>query len=340
MKEITKELSLFIIFQLPISILLAYILDKILADPRWFPHPVVFMGKLISFLEKLIRKVAKTPKALKIWGLVLWLGTVLTTYAITYILIKITFSLNFYLGFTIQTVLIWTGIAKQTLANEAKKVYDFVKGKKLQQARKQVGYLVGRDTSKLTYEEITRATVKTVAENTIDGVTAPLMYAMIGGAPLMMAYKAINTLDSMVGYMNDDYRDLGFFSAKIDDIANFIPARVSVIGFIFGAAIKGYDYQEVRRIVMRDKRNHKSPNAGYPESAMAGALGIQLGGSNIYFGKVVEKPTIGDKLREIEADDILRSSQIMKKTSDTMLFMYVLILITILMRTYGISIWG
>lgn len=336
MENLTYENILFFIFQLPISVMLAYILDKILADPKWFPHPVIYIGKLINFLEKQIRKIAKTEKQLKNMGFVLWFITVFISYMTTFAIIFFANKINVYLAFTLQTIIIWTGIAKQTLENEAKKVYEYVEAKQLQKARKQISYLVGRDTSKLSYDEIIRATVETVAENTIDGVTAPLFYAIIGGAPLMMAYKAINTLDSMVGYMNDEYKNLGFYSAKIDDLANYIPARISVVGFIFGAAIKGYDHHETRRIIMRDRKNHKSPNAGYPESAMAGSLGIQLGGDNIYFGKVVEKPKIGDKTREIEAMDILRSNEIMKKTSDIMLFMYIVAVVIVQIRTYNI----
>lgn len=340
MENLSYEKTLFIIFQMPISIMLAYILDKILADPKWLPHPVVFMGKFISFLEKWIRKTFKTQKSLKFGGFLLWFLTVATTFLITLLIIRFSFKVNFYFGFVVQTLIIWTGIAKETLSREAEKVYKLVKEKKLQEARKQIGYLVGRDTSKLTFDEIIKATVETVAENTVDGVTAPLFYVVLGGAPLMMAYKAINTLDSMVGYMDEEYRAIGFWSAKIDDFANYIPARITMIGFIFASAIKGYDHHEVQKIIMRDKKNHKSPNAGYSEAAMAGALGIQLGGTHTYFGKVVEKPTIGDDLRKAEAEDILKASVLMKKTSDVMLFMYIVALVTFAIRMYGIKIWG
>ena len=177
-----------------------------------------------------------------------------------------------------------------------------------------------------------------MAENTVDGVTAPLFYAVLGGAPLMMAYKAVNTLDSMVGYKNEKFENLGYFSAKIDDIFNWIPARISLLGFIFAAAIKGFDYYGAQRVALRDHKNHKSPNAGWPEAAMAGALGIQLGGSNRYFGTIVEKPTLGDKDRELEAEDIQKSGIIMKKTSDIMLLLYMMTLFMSLIKIYGPSL--
>ena len=321
------ETVLLMLFQLPISLVFSYITDKLVGDPLWLPHPVVAMGKLISFLEKKIRKIAKTPHGLQIGGAFLWLITVGTSYATTAVLLIVALKINFCLFFVLQTLIMWTGIAGKSLYDESQKVYHLVEEKKLEQSRTQIGYLVGRDTTQLSFGEIIRATVETVAENTVDGITAPLFYAMFGGAPWMMAYKAINTLDSMVGYKNEKYKDLGFFSAKMDDLANWIPARISIIGFIFAAAIKGFNYRGAQKIAMRDHKNHKSPNAGWPEAAAAGALGIQLGGANIYFGEVVEKPTIGDKERELEAEDIHRAGQLMKKCTDVMLLLYVLVLV-------------
>lgn len=322
-----NETALLIIFQLPISLTFSYIIDKLVGDPLWLPHPVVAMGSLISRLEKLIRKIAKTPRGLKIGGIFLWLITVGTSYATTAVLLYFAWKINFYLFFVLQTLIFWTGIAGKCLYDESQKVYHLVREKKLEQARVQIGYLVGRDTTQLRFGEIIRATVETVAENTVDGITAPLFYAMLGGAPWMMAYKAINTLDSMVGYKNKKYKDLGFFSAKMDDLANWIPARISMVGFIFAAAIKGLDYRGAQIIAIRDHKNHKSPNAGWPEAATAGALGVQLGGTNVYFGEVVKKPTIGDKKRELEAEDIHRAGQLMKKCADVMLLLYVLVLV-------------
>ncbi len=326
------------IFQQPISIILAYIIDKLLGDPLWFPHPVVYMGKLISFLEQKLRRIAKTKKALKVAGFFLWLLTAGSAFFLTYIILKAAFRFNFALGFFIQTTIIWTGLAGKTLYDEARFVYDTVVSKDIEKARQRIGFLVGRDTTKLYFKEIIRAAVETVAENTVDGVTAPLFYAVLGGAPLMMAYKAINTLDSMVGYKNEKYEDLGYFSAKIDDLFNYIPARISLVGFIFASAVKGYDYKNAQTIALRDHKNHKSPNAGWPEAAVAGALGIQLGGDSVYFGKLVEKPSLGDKTRELEAEDIIKAGLLMKKTSDFMLLLYIMTNIMTLMKIYNLTL--
>ena len=334
----SKYEILLVIFQLPVSIMLAYIIDKLMGDPLWLPHPVVYMGKLIAFLEKNIRKAAKTPSALKIGGGLLWLITVGTSFLLTVFLLKTAFRVNFWLGLSLQTLIIWTGIAKKTLYDEAEAVYKTVKEKNIEKARQRIGYLVGRDTKNLSFTEIIRATVETVAENTVDGVTAPLFYAALGGAPLMMAYKAVNTLDSMVGYKNEKYQDLGYFSAKIDDIVNFIPARITLVGFIFASAIKGYDYRNAQKMALRDHKNHTSPNAGWPEAAMAGALGVQLGGDSVYFGKTVKKPTLGDKIRELEPEDIIKSATLMKKTSDIMLLLYMMTSIMSLMKIYNLTL--
>ena len=214
-----------------------------------------------------------------------------------------------------NSFLIYTTLATKCLKDEAVKIYEVLKTKDIEKARVQVSYIVGRDTTHLDEGEIIRATVETVAENTVDGIIAPMFYAFIGGAPLAMAYKAINTLDSTVGYKNDKYKDLGFASAKIDDIANFIPARISSILMAIGSFILKYNYKDALKISIRDRKNHKSPNCAYQEGAVAGALGIQLGGTNIYFGKAVYKPTIGDKHREIEVDDIVKTNKIMYATS-------------------------
>ncbi len=328
--------AVLILFQLPISMLLAYLIDKMVGDPLWLPHPVVYIGKLITWLESFIRKIAKTPRALKLGGLLLWIVTVVGVYLLTAWLVLGAFCLHFAAGFILQTLLMWTAVAAKCLDTEAQKVRIKIEEKDLAGARIRIGYLVGRDTTQLSEKEIIRAAVETVAENTVDGVTAPLFYALLGGAPLMLAYKAVNTLDSMVGYKNEKYKDLGYFSAKLDDLANYIPARISLIGFILGAGLLGYDHDGARRIALRDHKNHKSPNAGWPEAAVAGALGVQLGGANIYFGEVVEKPTIGDKGRELEAQDILRAGRLMQKSSAIMLLLYVATSVMAILQRYSI----
>lgn len=307
-----------------LSIYIGYIIDLIIGDPYSFPHPVRFIGKLIKITEDRIRKVAKNDKALKIGGFTLWFITVGVTYLVTYLIVKLSSLIPG--GFLIaNSFLIYTTLATKCLKDEAVKIYEVLKTKDIEKARVQVSYIVGRDTTHLDEGEIIRATVETVAENTVDGIIAPMFYAFIGGAPLAMAYKAINTLDSTVGYKNDKYKDIGFASAKIDDIANFIPARISSILMAIGSFILKYNYKDALKISIRDRKNHKSPNCAYPEGSVAGALGIQLGGTNIYFGKAVYKPTIGDKHREIEVDDIVKTNKIMYATSITSIVVFTII---------------
>ncbi|MGX4598298.1 adenosylcobinamide-phosphate synthase CbiB [Faecalimicrobium sp. JNUCC 81] len=304
-----------------LSIFIGYITDLIIGDPYSFPHPVIYIGKLIKSVENNIRKICKSDKALKIGGFLLWFITVGLTYLITYLVVKVS-SFNSVIFIVVNSFIVYTTLATKCLKDEAVKIYEVLKSGDLEKSRVQLSYIVGRDTTSLNESEIIRATVETVAENTVDGIIAPMFYAFIGGAPLAMAYKAINTLDSMVGYKNDKYMNLGFASAKIDDIANYIPARISVLLMTIGSLILSYNYKNCFKIAIRDRKNHKSPNCAYSEGSVAGALGIQLGGTNIYFGKAVYKPTIGDKLREIEIDDIVRTNKIMYASSITSLVVF------------------
>ncbi|MDB8806231.1 MULTISPECIES: adenosylcobinamide-phosphate synthase CbiB [Romboutsia] len=309
-----------------LSIYIGYIIDLIVGDPYSFPHPVRYIGKLIKKTESIIRKKAKSDKALKTGGFFLWFIVVGITYLVTYLIIKLS---SFIPGGFLVTnsILIYTTLATKCLKDEAVKIYNVLKTGDIEKARIQVSYIVGRDTTQLNEGEIIRATVETVAENTVDGIIAPMFYAFIGGAPLAMAYKAINTLDSTVGYKNEKYKDLGFASAKIDDIANFIPARISVLLMSIGSLLVGHNCKEALKIGIRDRKNHKSPNCAYAEGAVAGALGVQLGGTNIYFGKAVYKPTIGDKHREIEVEDIVRTNKIMYASSITSMIVFTIIFI-------------
>ena len=249
-----------------LSIYIGYIIDLIIGDPYSFPHPVRFIGKLIKITEDRIRKVAKNDKALKTGGFILWFITVGVTYFVTYLIVKLSSLIPG--GFLIaNSFLIYTTLATKCLKDEAVKIYEVLKTKDIEKARVQVSYIVGRDTTHLDEGEIIRATVETVAENTVDGIIAPMFYAFIGGAPLAMAYKAINTLDSAVGYKNDKYKDMGFASAKIDDIANFIPARISSILMAIGSFILKYNYKDALKISIRDRKNHKSPNCASRRSS-------------------------------------------------------------------------
>ena len=297
-----------------LSIYTGYVLDLIIGDPYSFPHPVRYIGKLISIVEKQIRKITSSDKGLKIAGFFLWFIVVGATFGITTLVLQL-FKFNKLAYFIVNTILIYTTLATKCLKDESSKIYKVLKTGDLEKSRIQLSYIVGRDTTNLNEKEIVRATVETVAENTVDGIIAPLFYGFIGGAPLAMAYKAVNTLDSTVGYKNDKYYYLGFASAKIDDIANYIPARLGVILLPLGSLFTGFNFKDALKIGIRDRKNHKSPNCAFSEGAVAGALGIQLGGTNVYFGKEVYKPTIGDKTREIEIEDIVRTNKIMYSSS-------------------------
>lgn len=297
-----------------LSIYTGYALDLIIGDPYSFPHPVRYIGKLISIVEKKIRKITSSDKGLKIAGFFLWFIVVGATFGITTLVLQL-FKFNKVAYFIVNTILIYTTLATKCLKDESVKIYKVLKTGDLEKSRIQLSYIVGRDTTNLNEKEIVRATVETVAENTVDGIIAPLFYGFIGGAPLAMAYKAVNTLDSTVGYKNDKYYYLGFASAKIDDIANYIPARLGVVLLSLGSLFAGFNFRNALKIGIRDRKNHKSPNCAFSEGAVAGALGIQLGGTNVYFGKEVYKPTIGDKTREIEIEDIVRTNKIMYSSS-------------------------
>ncbi len=308
-----------------VPMIIAYILDLIIGDPYSFPHPVRFIGKLIRIVEGYVRKKSKTQKQLKIGGFILWFITVGVTFIVTELILSIfTFSKIGYI--VVASIVLYTTLATKCLADEAKKIYDVLKTGDIEKSRIQLSYIVGRDTSRLDEQEIVRATVETVAENTVDGIIAPMIYGFIGGPALAMAYKAINTLDSTVGYKNEKYGNIGFASAKIDDIANLIPARITPIFMMIASFILGFNAKDSFKIALRDRKNHKSPNCAYPEGSVAGALGIQLGGTNIYFGEVVYKPTIGDKERDLEVEDIIRTNKIMYATSFIGLIIFSIIL--------------
>lgn len=297
------------------TMILAYIADRIFGDPYWLPHPIRFIGSAVKKTEKFLRKYVSNPVQEKKMGAVLTLIIVGSTYLITFLLIQGGKWIHPYVGYGIEVFLTFQILAAKSLDIESRKVFYQLEKKDIEEARKYLSYIVGRDTNELDEKEITRGTIETVAESTSDGIIAPLLYICLGGAPLGMAYKAINTLDSMVGYKNEQYLHFGWASAKLDDLANYIPARLTALFMVIAAFIKGYDWKNSIHIIKRDKRNHKSPNCGYPESATAGALNIQIGGTNIYFGKKVYKPTIGEPLKPLEKEDIDRAIQLMYSTS-------------------------
>ena len=294
--------------------ILGYIMDLVFGDPYWFPHPVRFIGKLISKTEKFIRKHAKSEKSLKYWGILMWLVPVVTTALVTALIVKIA-SFNKYVEIFVSAFIIYTTLSTKCLKDEATKIYKVLETGDIKKSRVQLSYIVGRDTTNLSQSEIIRATVETVAENTVDGTISPMFYGFFFGPVGAMTYKAINTLDSMVGYKNDKYLNLGCVSAKLDDVANFIPARLTAIFMPLGAFLCGMNGLNSFKIAIRDRKNHKSPNCAFAEGAAAGAIGVQLGGTNIYFGKEVYKPTIGDKKRELENYDIVRMNKLMYATT-------------------------
>ena len=308
-----------------IDLVIAVIIDFIVGDPYWFPHPVIYIGKLIRFLERKGREVVKTNKGLKIYGGFIVIVVAFITFIIPYGILHLLKPYKFlYHG--VNILILWTTIAAKCLHVEGKKVYYSLKNNDIEDARLKLSYIVGRDTQSLTEEEIIRADVETIGENTSDGIIAPILYAMVGAAPLAMMYKGINTMDSMLGYMNEKYRFIGFFPAKVDDIFNYIPARLT--GFLMcliSPIVKG-NFITSFKIMIRDRKNHKSPNCAYPEGALAGSLKIQLGGTNVYFGEKIYKPTIGDKINLLTKDHINESIVLMYGTEIVLIFIYFILI--------------
>ncbi|WP_224959972.1 adenosylcobinamide-phosphate synthase CbiB [Geomonas subterranea] len=274
-------------------VICAVLLDLVLGDPRALPHPVVGIGELISALEGPLRR--RIPN-LRVAGVVLLIVTVGVCYALAASLIYAAYLLAPAAGFIASLYLAWVSLAARSLHEESAKVVRALRSGDLPAARLALSYIVGRETAELDEPEIIRGAVETVAENTGDGVIAPLFYLVLGGPALAIAYKAVNTLDSMVGYKNERYLEFGWASARFDDLANYLPARLTGLLMVLAAPMCGLNGGGAWRILRRDGRNHSSPNSGFPEAAAAGALGVRLGGANRYFGKVVEKPTIGDPL--------------------------------------------
>ena len=293
-----------------------FILDGIFGDPAWLVHPVVIMGKAITALEKFLRKrLPNTPEGERLGGRILAMALPVGTLLITGGVCWLFYRISPILGFAIELLWCAQALAAKGLAQESTNVYrELVKGD-LPASRRAVSRIVGRDTAELTSEGVTKAAVETVAENASDGVIAPLLYMMLGGAPLALVYKAINTMDSMVGYKNEKYLNFGRAAAKLDDAANYLPSRIAALLWIASAALTGNDAKSAWRIWRRDRRKHASPNSAQTESACAGALNVQLAGHATYFGKYCDKPTIGDAVRAIEPGDILRANKMMYTAS-------------------------
>ena len=294
------------------AVLGGFVLDALFGDPAWLPHPVVYMGKAISKLEKFLRpRLPKTPQGELLGGAIVAFCLPVGTFLLTGLVCWGAARLHPLLGLAVQ--MFWCGqaLAARGLVQESTNVYIELKKPDLPGARKAVSRIVGRDTAELTAEGVTKAAVETVAENASDGVIAPLLYMLIGGAPLALTYKAINTMDSMLGYKNEKYLYFGRVPAKLDDVANYLPSRLAALLWVAAAAFTHNDAKGAWKIWRRDRRNHASPNSAQTESACAGALGVQLAGPAYYFGQYYPKLTIGDALRPIEPEDILRANQMM-----------------------------
>ena len=311
------------------DVIIAYFLDLVFGDPYLMPHPVKFIGMLIRSAEGFLRKRLKNEK---LGGIVLAVFVVSLVYMLLFIILKLAALIHVALFHMLNIYFIYTALAAKCLAKEAYKVYDVLKKDDLASARRKLSMLVSRQTDCLDKEAMIRGVIETTAENTVDGVVSPLIYSLIGslfgvGAPLVYLFKASSTLDSMVGYMNEKYKDFGWASAKLDDVLNLVPARISGLMIPFAALILRKNFLRSFVVMIRDRKKHKSPNCAYPEAAVAGALGISLGGSNVYFGEVINKPIIGDADRNIRISDIVDTIKIMYITE-------LLILISFLAAIY------
>ena len=292
---------------LPVQIGIAFLLDIMIGDPRWFPHPVRMIGVCIEYCERVLRRLIPSEQ---VGGIFLTFIIVIGTYLVTYPLLVFFYEIRWSLGILVSIIIIFFSLSTRDLLRETGNVLKALKSGNLKTARKNLSRIVGRDTQNLSEEQIATGCIETSAENIVDGIIAPLFYAFIGGPALAMAYKSINTLDSMVGYKNDRYIDFGRASAKLDDVANYIPARIAAVVLPIASYLCGANYSNSVKILKRDGRKHPSPNSGIPEAAIAGALGIRLGGPSVYNDVRSDKPFIGDPQRNVSFHDISSTSKI------------------------------
>lgn len=290
------------------ALFIGFGIDLIVGDPHSIPHPVIFIGKLISAIEKVVRKIfPKTVRGENVAGGVLWLLVVAISTAVPTLLLWLCYGLNTWLGLALESIMCWQILATKSLKDESMKVYAALKTGDIEKSRYAVSMIVGRDTAELDDKAVARAAVETVAENTSDGIVAPLMFLAIGGAPLGFFYKAVNTMDSMLGYVELPYKNIGLVPAKMDDVMNFIPSRFSAFLMLMAGGILKLDVKNGWKIFKRDRFNHASPNSAQTESVCAGLLGLRLAGDAYYHGQLHKKKYIGDALRKIEYEDIKRS---------------------------------
>ena len=299
-----------------LAIAVGFVLDLVLGDPHGFPHPVRWMGALISRLEGPLRRVFPATRfGERVAGAVLVVIVAGASFACAALLLWACGQLSWWLALAVESLLCYWMLATRALRDESMAVARELAAPDLPAARHAVSMIVGRDTERLDEEGVAKAAVETVAENTSDGVIAPLFYMALGGAPLAVLYKAVNTMDSMVGYKNERYRHFGTAAARLDDVLNFIPARIAGVLMCMAAPMVRLDGAGAWRVFRRDRLAHSSPNSAHTEAACAGALGVQLAGGNWYFGKYVDKPTIGDALRPVECADIARANRLLYASS-------------------------
>lgn len=293
------------------QIIAAMLLDLILGDPRWFPHPVKFIGRFAALLETPYRKIFRNPR---LAGVITVLSVLTAAGGVTYAVIAVAGLIHPWAADAVSVILLYTTLSAKDLRDHSMNVYRALDAGNLNEARGKVALLVGRDTDVLDEAGVVRATVESVAENTVDGVTAPLLFGILGGPVGAMLYKAVNTLDSTFGYKNERYLEFGWASARLDDLANYIPARLTALIIPVAAAVLGLSPLNSLRILLRDRKKHPSPNSGLSEAAMAGALNVQLGGLNYYFGRPSFRPTMGDPVRDLEKADIRKVNALMYAT--------------------------
>lgn len=297
------------------TIWVGFVLDLLIGDPPKMPHPIRWIGKAISAIEARWNRHNDAPDKKQVMGLFMAMIIIGGTYLVYSTLLLIAFKIHPYLGYAAEAYVVFRMLATKCLADEGIRIYKVLRTGNLAEARKWIGYLVSRDTSQLTEEAVIKATIETISENTIDGVVSPLFFTFLGGPALGMAYKAANTLDSMVGYKNDRYIDFGKASALIDDGLNWIPARLTGVLMVIAAFLLGLDYRRAAHVLIRDRFNHASPNSPFGEAPTAGALRIQLGGRATYFGVTTDKPTFGDAIEAINGHHIKKAVDLMYVTA-------------------------
>lgn len=310
-----------------IAVIIGFILDLIFGDPYSLPHPVRFIGSLISFLERFLRGRIKSEY---VSGVILSIIVITISTGIPLLILIVAQYISPYLRLVIESFMCYQILATASLKKESMKVYYSLDKGDLNEARKNLSMIVGRDVESLDEKNVAKAAVETVAENTSDGIIAPLVFMIIGGAPLGFLYKSINTMDSMIGYKNEKYINFGRFAAKLDDVVNYIPSRISAYIMIISSFLLRMNYKGAIKVYKRDRYNHASPNSAQTESVCAGALSIQLAGDAYYFGKLYKKSTIGDDLRPINKRDIVLSNKLMYATAIMSLIVFVFIKLSII----------